>query len=335
MLKNKIKSFSRVRNLTNKKYSPLHYSFVSVISVLIILAAMFSIMRGSVPFSSELAYIEHSILGENAGSVVPASCESSYEHTSGECACYGVATCGICGNPACCASNTGSGCSSNQNSCGDVNNGTIQCDGSCSVSSTAPAERVNWNLSCQSAANSCGDRTNGTTDCSGTCSVSSAPPERAGWNSACSPANVCGRTNSGNIQCDGTCSVSAPSNSTCIPTSVTISSTPSVGGGKSSTVTWSSANSAAGCEIKKRTFINNGDPNGDVVTISSSAAPSGTLVDGPLPIPATVQGQNVPLGRGYYVAYKTRCWDSSGTMYSAYSSEAVTRVGSARLWFTP
>lgn len=335
MLKNKIKSLSRVHHhILNKKYKPLHYSLVSVISVVVILAAVFSVTRGGVPFSSELAYIEKSFISGNVGSVIPASCESGVEHSAGECFCYGNSSCGVCGNAACCVANTGAGCSSSANSCGDTNYGTIQCDGSCSVSSTAPAERPYWNNYCASAANSCGDVSYGYTDCSGTCPAT-RPAERAGWNTACNPANVCGRTNSGAIQCDGSCSVSAPSNNTCIPTSVAISSTPSVGAGKSSTVVWSSANGAAGCEIRKRTFISAGDPGGDVVVIRNSTTPNGSLSDGPLPVPTTVQGQTVLLGRGYYVAYKTRCWDSSGTMFSDYSAEAVTRVGSARLWFTP
>jgi hypothetical protein len=284
--------------LSYKKHKTLQLGLIGVISFLILLSSVFFVTRGSIPSSSELSYIEHSSLVGSVGSVVPASCESGYEHTAGECFCYGNTSCGVCGNAACCVANTGAACTSNQNSCGDVNNGTIQCNGSCSVSSTAPAERPNWN-------------------------------------SVCSPANVCGRTNTGNIQCNGSCSVAAPSNNTCIPTSVTISASPNVGAGKLSTINWSSANSAAGCEIVKRTFVNAGDTGGDVATVRSSVGPSGTIQDGPLPVPTTVQGQSIASGQGYYVAYKARCWDSSGTMYSGYSSEAVTTVGSARLWFTP
>ena len=39
--------------------------------------ALFFITRGATPLSSELTYIEHSTLGESAGSVVPASCNSA------------------------------------------------------------------------------------------------------------------------------------------------------------------------------------------------------------------------------------------------------------------
>ncbi len=44
-----------------------------------ILIATFLITRGNVP-AGELSFVEHSALGKEAGSVVPASCESGYYH---------------------------------------------------------------------------------------------------------------------------------------------------------------------------------------------------------------------------------------------------------------
>jgi hypothetical protein len=43
--------------------------------VAISLVALFFITRGSTPHASELSYTDHSILGDDAGSVAPASCD--------------------------------------------------------------------------------------------------------------------------------------------------------------------------------------------------------------------------------------------------------------------
>jgi hypothetical protein len=43
--------------------------------VVISFVALFFITRGTVPHASELSYTDHSILGDDAGSVAPASCD--------------------------------------------------------------------------------------------------------------------------------------------------------------------------------------------------------------------------------------------------------------------
>lgn len=120
----------------------------------------------------------------------------------------------------CCAGNSGSACSATSaaNSCGQTatNYGTIQCNGSCSVSAPAvPGNPANYGNACTSAANACGQTNSGTIQCNGTCSAST-PGNPANYGNACtSSANACGQTNSGTIQCDGSCSASAPSDSNC------------------------------------------------------------------------------------------------------------------------
>ena len=43
--------------------------------VVVSLIALFFVTRGAIPHSAELGYTDHSILGEGAGSVAPASCD--------------------------------------------------------------------------------------------------------------------------------------------------------------------------------------------------------------------------------------------------------------------
>lgn len=75
-----------------------------------------------------------------------------------------------------CAANQGSACSSASNACGQTTSGTIQCDGSCSVSA-APANPAGYGGACTSAANACGQtQANGTIQCNGSCS-STPPPD--------------------------------------------------------------------------------------------------------------------------------------------------------------
>jgi len=100
-------------------------------------------------------------------------------------------------------------CTSSPNSCGDVGHGTRQCDGTCSA--TTPAERSVWNKTCTSHPNSCGQTRTGITDCHGSCSVHSPPPNPPGYGNPCtSLPNSCGDTNPGTIQCDGTCDAVTP-----------------------------------------------------------------------------------------------------------------------------
>lgn len=54
-----------------------------VLVMIIIMIAIFIASKGT-PANSELHFAEHSILGESAGSVIPASCESAptYDHVT-------------------------------------------------------------------------------------------------------------------------------------------------------------------------------------------------------------------------------------------------------------
>jgi hypothetical protein len=71
-------------------FTSTHKSFyrlliLGAIILFVALSAIFFITRGSVPHTSELAFIEHSRAGESAGSVIPASCNSD-PHFAGDCA---------------------------------------------------------------------------------------------------------------------------------------------------------------------------------------------------------------------------------------------------------
>lgn len=101
----------------NKKIHKEHYTSVGVFIVLFALVSVFFITRGATPFSSELAYIEHSILGKDAGSVVPASCNSAppTSHRLNDCTttCWNGTTYdpylspGSCPTPSSCTSDAG------------------------------------------------------------------------------------------------------------------------------------------------------------------------------------------------------------------------------------
>ncbi len=65
-----------IKNLQKHSGKSILASFSFLVIVL------FFITRGINPHISELAYIEHSTLGENAGSVIPASCDSGSPFTS-------------------------------------------------------------------------------------------------------------------------------------------------------------------------------------------------------------------------------------------------------------
>lgn len=66
---------------------------VVVVAIALVATGVFVLSRGEAPHTSELAYIEHSALGERAGSVVPASCDATSiamggtpgSHFSGDC----------------------------------------------------------------------------------------------------------------------------------------------------------------------------------------------------------------------------------------------------------
>lgn len=56
--------------------------------------SLFFITKGSVPYSSEIRYVEHSFLGKGSGSVVPASCDTGTAHDAEVCGVWTVAACG-------------------------------------------------------------------------------------------------------------------------------------------------------------------------------------------------------------------------------------------------
>ncbi len=115
-----------------------------------------------------------------------------------------------------CSLSVGTSCSKSANSCGVAGYatsdwGTVQCDGSCSVSGVS-AELPYWNNS-YTVFNSCDDSITRYTDCSGGGDYT-PPAERAGFNTECSGGtNSCGDSNPGYFVCSGTgvaCSASGP-----------------------------------------------------------------------------------------------------------------------------
>ncbi len=61
--------------------------------LLISFVSLFLITRGGTPHTSELAYIEHSVLGKSSGSVIPASCDSSAPHDAEVCGTWVAGQC--------------------------------------------------------------------------------------------------------------------------------------------------------------------------------------------------------------------------------------------------
>lgn len=64
------------KTLIKTKFSFLSVSLFMFIFSVTSLVSIFFITRGTNPETSELAFMENSILGSSAGSVIPASCES-------------------------------------------------------------------------------------------------------------------------------------------------------------------------------------------------------------------------------------------------------------------
>jgi hypothetical protein len=120
-----------------------------------------------------------------------------------------------------CVSNYQSACTSSANICGDYTNGTVLCNGLCSVT-TAPALSSTYGQSCISAINICGDIAYGSKQCDGSCSVGTPPAVPAGGcpGGSCaqqtgmsckSATNSCGDSAWGVFLCDGvTCSADVP-----------------------------------------------------------------------------------------------------------------------------
>jgi hypothetical protein len=70
------------KNSPIKKTIKKHPGSFRAAVFLFVVAILFFVARGETPYSSELAYIEHSTLGRDAGSVVPASCDSNNPYAS-------------------------------------------------------------------------------------------------------------------------------------------------------------------------------------------------------------------------------------------------------------
>lgn len=60
-------------------------TLIGLLLILTVAVILFLLTKGQNPATSELSFTEKSILGDNAGSVLPASCESAptYDHTTG------------------------------------------------------------------------------------------------------------------------------------------------------------------------------------------------------------------------------------------------------------
>ena len=98
------------------------------------------------------------------------------------------------------------------NVCGS-SQGTIDCNGICGA--IAPALPPNFGRVCL-ATNVCGQSNQGTIGCDGTCSEKTAPPVISGYGVACQSApNSCGQKANGIIGCTGVCTAITPSDLNC------------------------------------------------------------------------------------------------------------------------
>jgi hypothetical protein len=96
-----------------KKLPILVSSFVFISFV-----SLFLITRGVTPHTSELSYIEHSVLGKSSGSVIPASCDSKAPHDGEVCGTWVAGQCPAWNDCSAttqyvnfvCSNNSGSGC---------------------------------------------------------------------------------------------------------------------------------------------------------------------------------------------------------------------------------
>lgn len=73
--------------------SSKNVSLLSFAFAFIFLVSLFLITRGITPHTSELSYIEHSVLGQSSGSVIPASCDSAAPHDGEVCGAWVAGAC--------------------------------------------------------------------------------------------------------------------------------------------------------------------------------------------------------------------------------------------------
>ncbi len=90
----------RIHTLISKKAMSGTLSFLkkrptifSLVIVVFFFTSVFFVTRGVAPYDSELSYIEKSVLGENSGSVIPASCDSGTPHDGEVCGAWVAADC--------------------------------------------------------------------------------------------------------------------------------------------------------------------------------------------------------------------------------------------------
>ncbi|MDB5259787.1 MAG: hypothetical protein JWN37_18 [Candidatus Nomurabacteria bacterium] len=76
-----ISHFSHILKKKNKKFL---YPGLGILAFLFIFIGAFAVTKNGNPEVSELSFVEHSSLGKDSGSVVPASCESGYVHSDAE-----------------------------------------------------------------------------------------------------------------------------------------------------------------------------------------------------------------------------------------------------------
>lgn len=135
------------------------------------------------------------------------SASNACGQSSGTILCDGVCNATVPAVP----SNYGVSCDVS-NVCG-YSSGTITCNGSCSA--VAPVVPSNYGRTCL-VSNVCGQSNQGTIGCDGTCTVKEAPKIPAGYGASCqSLANSCGQKATGIIGCVGLCTAVIPSDLNC------------------------------------------------------------------------------------------------------------------------
>lgn len=279
----------------------LAVSLGSLLLFLGVIGSLQSLMLAHTPVhSSEVGFVSLSPRGAEGGVIVPASCESGYEHNAGTGMCSAI--CAVSPtNPK--VGDTVTWTVTNPYSLQGINAGIYHIDAepyyrTYETNVYGSSGTQNKVISVYSL---------GGSDVIGmeTCSVYVSPACAAGYGSACaSSPNSCGQTQSnGTIQCDGSCSSTPPSDSSCVAPTASISQSVSTAdSGTTFTVSWSSTN-ATSCTVTRVR------PDG-LVTNPWAAGTSGSL-------PAT------PTYPGTYT-WSNTCTGPGGTSNTATISHVVT-----------
>ncbi len=261
-----------------RRHKTSYLGLVTVVGCGVLVLALFFSTRGVTPHTSELAFIEQS--AGNAGSVLPASCDSApppgYAPSNHDCVMnfwadtYSVSYGGAANLYYIVEANTyANGCViiGSNGTYTEVYNGASLSPVVDPLATGPLYSNTHYTLDCSrwigymvhvtreldiavSSANAC---------------YPSANP--AGYGNACtSSANACGQTNSGTISCSGACSASTPSNASCPSTTATLSASPlSIAYNTRSTLSWSSAN-ATSCTAPSGNWSNSGTLSGSGLT---------------------------------------------------------------------